>query len=149
MAKIVDEGEVKRWFEEGRTYEWMVDEYLRKYNIEISLSAFGNFRRRKGLARRIVRNDDLIPWEVQKHHRWEEPVVMLRAEARRRARRELKAKDARDLESWKRRLREADRVVHYDPDTVEGFWLVPRRPGIDLDLIREPEKKTTRRRAAD
>lgn len=42
-AKIVDEGEVIRWFEEGRTYKWMTEEYLRKYNLEVAPSIWGNF----------------------------------------------------------------------------------------------------------
>jgi len=29
-------------------------------------------------------------------------------------------------------------VVHYDADTEQGVCYVPRRPGVDLDLIREP-----------
>lgn len=59
--KIQDESEVIRWFEEGRTYQWMIEEYRRKYDIETVVSMWGNFRRRRGLDRRIVRDDDLIP----------------------------------------------------------------------------------------
>lgn len=46
--KIVDEGEVIRWFEEGWTYKEMIDEYKRKYNIETVSSMWGSFRRRRG-----------------------------------------------------------------------------------------------------
>lgn len=36
-------------------------------------------------------------------------------------------------------LQRMDAVIHYDPD-VEPYWFrVPRRPGIDLGLVREPE----------
>jgi hypothetical protein len=147
-SKIVDEQEVMRWFEEGRTYAWMVDTYRTKYNIETVPSLWGNFRRRRGLTRRITRNDDLIPWHVLPQHRWDYNVVMLRVEARRRAGSDVRTVDLDRLESWKRKLRDNGAVVHYDPDTEQGFFLVPRQPGDD-DLIHRPKMKTTLRAAAD
>ncbi|WP_263729944.1 hypothetical protein [Cellulomonas sp. SG140] len=148
-SKIVDEGEVIRWFNEGRTYAWMSQEYERKYNIQTVPSMWGNFRRRKGLTRRIVRDDNLIPWHVLEKHRWSYDLAVLRMEARKRAGATLSPDDERRLELWHQRLAEGDLVLHYDPDTEEGFFYVPRRKGVDLDVIREPERKTTQRRAAD
>ncbi|WP_031513728.1 hypothetical protein [Streptomyces sp. NRRL F-5123] len=140
--KIQNETEVDRWFEEGLTYQQMVEKYLELYNIETSPSMWGNYRRRKRLERRIVRDDDLIPWAVKPEHRWIYPLVMLRVEARRRAGKELTADDAGRLASWLQMLDEAEAVVHYDPDTEEGFFLVPRQPGDDL--IHRPKEKTAR-----
>jgi len=148
-SKIQDEAEVIRWFEEGRTYAWMCQEYERKYNIHTVPSLWGNFRRRKGLTRRLTRDDDLIPWAVKSEHRWAYPLVVLRMEARKRAGHELTPLDEQRLASWKETLAEKDLVVHYDPDTDEGFFYVPRRVGIDNDFIRQPERKTTTRKAAD
>jgi hypothetical protein len=146
--KIQDEQEVIRWFEEGRTYAWMIEEYKRKYNIETVPSMWGNFRRRRGLDRRIVRDDELIPWFVKEEHRWAYPLAMLRAEARRRAGKELTETDASRLNNWLEMLKEENAVVHYDPDTEEGFFYVPRQEGDD-DLIHAPEHKTTPRPNAD
>lgn len=148
-TKIQDEAEVIRWFEEGKTYAWMTEEYERKYNISTVPSLWGNFRRRKGLTRRIVRNDDMIPWAVLETHRWAYPLALLRMEARQRAGFELSKLDQNRLDSWHEKLAVDDLVVHYDSDTEEGFFYVARRPGIDKDLIREPDRKTTTRRAAD
>lgn len=147
-GKIVNESEVIRWFEEGRTYQWMVEEYRRKYNIETVPSLWGNFRRRRGLPRRITRDDELIPWFVKEEHRWAYPLAMLRQEARRRAGRPVSKTWADKLDSFLRNLAEEDAVVHYDPDTEQGFFLVPRQPG-DTDIIHEPKRKTTPRPAAD
>lgn len=147
-SKIQNEQEVIRWFEEGRTYAWMIEEYKRKYNIETVPSMWGNFRRRRGLDRRIVRNDDLIPWFVQEKHRWSYPVQMLRSEARRREGKELRPDEADRLEGWLRGLERDNTVVHYDPDTEQGFFYVPREPQDD-DIIRRPKKKTSLRLAAD
>lgn len=147
-SKIVDEQEVKRWFAEGRTYAWMSEQYLTKYNIETVSSMWGNFRRRRGLDRRIERNDELIPWHVLPKHRWRYPVQMLRVEARRRAGFELREGELHKVESFLRFLDEHNAVVHYDPELDEGFVYVPRED-TDTDIIREPKLKTTLRRAAD
>ncbi|MEU9126569.1 hypothetical protein AB0D08_00375 [Kitasatospora sp. NPDC048540] len=142
-SKIVDETEVLRWFEEGRTYSWMVEEYRRKYNIETVPSMWGNFRRRRGLDRRLTRDEELIPWAVKAEHRWSFPVIMLRAEARRREGKELTEADAVRLASWLQMLDEENAVVYYDPDTEEGFHYVHREPS-DRDIVRQPATKTGR-----
>lgn len=146
--KIVNEQEVIRWFEEGRTYAWMVEEYRRKYNIETVPSLWGNFRRRRGLNRRIVRDDELIPWHVLPEHRWAYPVAMLRVEARRRAGAAMTDDEAKRLKNWKAFLEEENAVVHYDPETEEGFHYIPRQPGDD-DIIHRPARKTTPRPRAE
>jgi hypothetical protein len=148
-TKIVNEQEVMRWFAEGRSYQWMVEEYKRKYGIDTVPSLWGNFRRRRGLERRTLRDDDLLPWHLRDEHRWRFPAQMLRAEARRRAGKELRAEEKRRLETFIARLKRDGLVVHYDRDTREGFFYVPAREGIDTDLIRKPERKTTPRPRAD
>jgi hypothetical protein len=146
--KIVDEGEVIRWFEEGRSYAWMQAEYRRKYDIETVPSMWGNFRRRRGLDRRITRDDDLIPWAVEKRHRWAYPLMMLRAEARSRAGLENSESTQDRLGRWLAKMERDDTVVDYVPATEDGFRYLPRDPD-DTDLIRRPHRKTTQRRAAD
>ncbi|GGK13286.1 hypothetical protein GCM10010124_02340 [Pilimelia terevasa] len=141
--KITNDQEVVRWYEQGRTFQWMVEEYRRKYNIEVSPTTFSEFVRRLELPPRSVRNHELIPWRVEPRHKWRHAIVMLRAEARRRAGENLAKSVETKLNSWLS-LREADGlVVHYDPATEQGFSLVPRRPNIDTDLIRVPDAKTT------
>lgn len=146
-GKIQDEQEVIRWFKEGRTYQWMTDEYARKYHIETVPSMWSNFRRRRGLDHRINRDDELIPWHVLPEHRWKYPVQMLRTEGRRRAGYELRELDQKQLPAWLSFLAENDVVVHYDPDLPEGFVYVPREAQ-DTDIVREPNRKTTKRRAS-
>ena len=140
----MDEGEIVRWFEQRRTYAWMVAEYRRKYDLDVVASMFGNFRQRRGLDRRIQRDDQLIPWHVSRQHRWDYPVMMLRAEARRRAGMHVPRED--QLKAWVRGLKKRNEVVAYDPEA--GFSNVPRRPNIDRDLIREPDRRTSQRRNA-
>lgn len=148
-SKIQDEQEVIRWFEEGKTYEEMCRLYLEKYNIETVPSLWGNFRRRRGLARRIVRDDQLIPWAVEERHRWNFYLQMLRLEARERAGEPVRAVDAARHRNFIARLREDGLVVDYDPASSEGFTLVKRR-STDTDIIRQPRVAArTSRHAAD
>ena len=143
MGKIQDEAEVIRWIEQGRTFEWMSQEYERRDNLVVAPSVFDDFRRERGVVRRIVRNEALVPWAVRDEHRWAYAAAMLRMEARRRAGFAIRPEDLGRLESWKRQLQEhGDLVVDYDPATEQGFRYAPRRPGVDLDLIREPGSRT-------
>jgi hypothetical protein len=148
-SKIVNEQEVLQWFEEGRSYQWMVEKYKEKYGIDTVPSLWGNFRRRRGLDRRTLRDDELLPWGMSDAHRWLFPAQMLRAEARRRAGKKLRADEEKRVDNFIDRLKRDKLVVHYDIDTKEGFFYVPAREGIDTDLIRKPAAKTTSRPNAD
>ncbi len=147
-SKIQDEREVLRWFAEGRSYGWMVQEYRRKYGIETRESMWGNFRLRRGIPRRIARDDDLIPWGVEQRHRQSHPLHMLRLEARAREGRSLTDLEWSRLAGWVSRMEERGVVVHYDPSTDEGFSFVPRLPEDD-DIIRRPLRKTRQRATLD
>lgn len=146
-SKIQDRAEARRWIEEGRTYRWIVEEYRRKYNIETVPSTWAMFRQREGIPRRIVRDENLVPWAIRQEHRWLNPAAMLRNEARRRAGFDLGDERTHELDTWIATLQSEGVVVHYDPDTDQGFFYVPRRQGIDTDLVRVPDKATGRRNA--
>ncbi|SNS50738.1 hypothetical protein [Actinacidiphila glaucinigra] len=135
--KIVNEQEVIRWFEENRTYTWMQEEYRRKYGIETTIPMWSAFRRRRGIDRRHMRASDLLPWRMKDEHRHLYPAMMLRAEARERAGRGVTGREETRLAAWRTMLKEENLVVHYDADTEEGFFYVPREEG-DTDIIREP-----------
>lgn len=82
----------------------------------------------------------LVPWTIDGAHRWSYALSMLRMEAGRRAGAGLSEDDARRLETWLANLRDGDLVIDYNPGTDVGFCHVPRRRGIDHDLIREPDR---------
>ncbi|MDO5495450.1 MAG: hypothetical protein Q4G64_07040, partial [bacterium] len=89
------------------------------------------------------RRPELIPWMVKEEHRLAYPVAMLRVEDRRRRGEIVRTTDLERLDAWKARLKDDGLVVHYDPDTAGGFWLVPKREGIDEDMIRVPDHPTS------
>lgn len=79
-----------------------------------------------------------LPWRVRYRHRSGLYFVMVRIAACLSAGHDVDARDTSRLRAFARQLRADGLVIHYEPRTLQGWWLVPRREGIDLDLIREP-----------
>lgn len=80
-----------------------------------------------------------IPWTLLPKHRHYHAARMLRSAARQDAGLEIGATLKPQLAAWQKTLVDEDAVIHYDPDTDEGFWLVPRRHGVDKWWVREPD----------
>lgn len=145
-GKLQSEDEFKRWWADGKSYEWIIAEYEKKYHIRITPSAIGNWRARLGLERRQARDLTLVPWTVDPKHRHKHALAMLRAEARRRAGEPQSDTQVYRLANWRKFMDEEGCVVHYDPDDPEGFSYLARREGIDTDYVRVPDKGATRKR---
>jgi hypothetical protein len=146
--KLVNRPEAIRWLAEGRTYAACVQAHLDKYNVQTAPSTWAKLRAQAGLARRLVRDDTLIPWDVKVEHRWAYPLVMLRFEAKRRAGKTLTDLETAKLDPFLQRLNDQQQVIMYDASTVEGFFFVPRLASDD-DIIRKPTTGLTKRHAGD
>ena len=79
-----------------------------------------------------------IPWALRSEHRWSNAARMLRAQNRLDAGHDIGQSLIPQLKAWRARLEREDVVIHYDPDTAQGFSKVPRRPGVDLRWVHEP-----------
>ena len=139
--RVESEEEVVRWYNDGRTFRWMAEEHERKYGRKPSIAAFQSVIRRRGLPPRSLRENPLISWRVRREHQRKWTHTQLRNENRRRNGLHVNSSALTDLERWKIALDKAGAVVDYRRDTEEGYFLVPRRDGIDRDLIREPERE--------
>ena len=107
--------------------------------IKVTPESISMFRNRRGLQRSKARYTDLLPWTIQPAHRNLYVAKCLRLEGQRRAGGEMSAAKTAELQRRLDKLADEDVVVHYDPDTEAGWFYVPRRHGIDEDLIRNPE----------
>lgn len=85
-----------------------------------------------------LRMADDIPWTVAPEHSDGYQHQMLQIAQRLRKGEKVGKSNQSDFSTWLTHLYEADAVVHYDPSTELGWFYVPRRAGIDRDLIREP-----------
>lgn len=135
--RALDAEDVARWLAAGRTHAWMCEESERRYNAPVSPASWHDVRQRPARDAAAIRNA-LVPWVIRPEHRWAYALTMLRSEARRRAGGEVTERDGDRLDLWIENLRLGDLVIHYEPRSDEGFRHVPRRRGVDTDLIREP-----------
>lgn len=119
------------------TQQEIADVLTARTHYPITRSAVSVALSRAGLTNR-VRYSTTLPWRVQARHSDHYDAYMLRLAGRMETGRKLSADEQRRFASWKRRLDEAGCVVHYEPRSEQGFWWVPRRPGVDCGLIREP-----------
>lgn len=140
-VRIESEQEVERWYTEGRAFRWMAEEHDRKYGRKPTVAAFQSVVRRSGLPPRSLHSNPLIPWKVRREHQRKWTHTQLRNENRRRNGMPVNEAKLMELERWKIGLEKAGAVVDYRRDTEEGYFLVPRRDGIDTDLIRVPDQE--------
>lgn len=106
-----------------------------------SAAAFSKLAQRSGWRARVVRGTTpLIPWEYESRHGHGHFLRMLQLDQRERLGFEDPGPKGRmQLRAFRKNLADNDAVVAYFPDTEEGFFLVPKRPGIDTGLIRNPD----------
>ena len=141
-VRVESEEEVVRWYTEGRAFRWMSEEHDRIYGRKPTVAAFQSIVRRRGLPPRSLRKNPLTPWEVRREHQRKWTHTMLRNENRRRNGLAVPEAALIELERWKMGLEKAGAVVDYRPDTEDGYFLVPRRDGVDTDLIRVPDEES-------
>ena len=88
---------------------------------------------------RTASDESAIPWHpIRPEHRSRYLVRMLRAAARRQRGEKSAPVIEAQLDKFLEQAEKMDFVVHYDPDTDEGWFRVERRPGVDKGLIRDP-----------
>ncbi len=132
VERLVRQGmgntEVSRWL-------------LEHEHLEVSPSAVGMWRKRRGLPTKPIAPS--APWSYRpgSGHNRESEAAVVRAYFRREAGLPIDGQREQLLLSWERRLYGAGRVLHYDPDTEQGWWYVEAEPGVDLGIIREPDRR--------
>lgn len=139
-AKILPDKKVEMLTRQGLTPKQVAERLLAEDNIQVTPEAITVWRRRRGIQPLTTKHSELLPWTVKKQHQDLWPAQMLRLEGRLRRGESISEKQRMWLENWKKKLSELNAVVHYDPESEKGFYNVPRREGVDLDLIRDPSK---------
>jgi hypothetical protein len=124
---------------EGTTYR----EIAERWNLEqggqvTTTNAIKTLVSRQGLATRANRYRKWIPWHVRDKHLAHYHVKLLRLVARTESEppRPISGPEQRMVDLWLKRMG-TDKVVAYDPDTEEGFFVTPRLPADGNGWIRE------------
>lgn len=133
---------VLRWLAEGHTQLEIVDR-LGAMGIETTQSAIAMLKARhaspEAEARmRTLHRAELIPWKLRPEHRQLHTAKMLRALSRVRRGEPITPAQDGQLKNWLAGLEADGAVIHYDPETEQGFWRVEAREGVDEDVIRDP-----------
>jgi hypothetical protein len=134
----LDDKEVEQMLRSGKTQLEVVDIY-RDRGVDISQSAISQAITSGRIKVDTDRHAGGVPWKLKPQHRHLNAARMLRTIARMDAGMAVGKSLGEQARAWRAGLEDEDSVIAYDPDTEEGFWRVPRRPGIDLGLVREPE----------
>jgi len=143
-AQVVpNKTELRAYLSQGLTQQQIVDAWKRDSGVTVSRSAIAMAIERYGLksAHPRARYEELLPWRVAIEHRERTDARMLRLEGRRRAGQKLGEKEERWLDGWLEQLREQNAVIHYDRDTEQGFWWIPREPEHGDEIINRPKQK--------
>lgn len=136
--------ELRRMREAGMTHQQIADAVKERTGYTVTRNAVTMALARHGLSESPKRYAEEIPWRVRQKHERHYALAMLRLYARQRRGQQLPQDQAHRLESWLRQLDEHDRVVHYEPNSPDGFYYVPRRAEDEGGVIRRPESEEQR-----
>lgn len=133
----IDYAEATRMLRAGATQQEVADHF----GVTQGAVSRAIFRERiKGVEYDRSKTDETaIPWHpVLPEHRSRYLPRMLRAAARRARGEKSAAVIEAQLDKFLEQVDALDFVVHYDPETPDGWFRVPRRAGVDTGLIRDP-----------
>lgn len=126
---------------EGLPGPEVVNRYRESGRGVIALNSVYAMRHHLGLPPLREQHLELLPWKMKPNHNSGFPAQMLRLESRHRRGETLSKDDEGKRARFVRRLEREGIVVDYNPanpEYHEGWAYVERRPGIDVDLIRDP-----------
>ena len=133
----LDDSEVEQLLRSGWSQMDVVRMYASK-GIDVTQSAISQAISTGRVKVDTGRSSGGIPWTLKPEHRHRHAARMLRSQARLDNELPIGQTLVAQVDQWRRGLEVEDSVIHYDPDTDEGFWRVPRRPGVDLWWVRDP-----------
>lgn len=120
---------LEKWLDDGLSLEDIRQRVLEQTGYLPGKSTVSAALSRAGLTSR-VRYDDVIPWKrISVDHNQHYILHQLRMAARMKRGLPVSEGDQRRFKHWKSQLDEANAIVCYDIDSVEGFYYDTRRPG--------------------
>jgi len=126
--KVPNKTELRRYLSKGLTQQRIVEAWAEDSGERVSRAAIAMAIERYGLKSAHSRPTypHMLPWVVATEHLHHLDARMLRLEGRRQAGGKLHEDEQRWLEQWKRDLERNNAVVHYERDSAEGFYWIPR-----------------------
>jgi hypothetical protein len=119
--------ELKKLADAGHSHAEIAKILSDHLGVPIARSTVSAAFHRAGISGNAHRYSEELPWVVRTEHLTQYPARMLRLLGRRRAGLTLRDEESLRLDRWLAILEKDKEVVGYDPNTIEGFWYVPRR----------------------
>ena len=133
----LDDSEVEQLLRSGLSQMAVVAMYREK-GVDVTQSAISQAISTGRIKVDTDRAAGGIPWLLKPEHRHRHAARMLRTQARLDSGHTVGQSLLPQVTQWRAGLEAEDSVIHYDPDTEEGFWRVPRRGGVDGWWVRDP-----------
>jgi len=126
----------------GLTDTEATEEFARR-GIEVRRQAVTQRRIREGIPRvvkprRVNPGTMPMPWRVHDRHRTREAATAVTTYLKIEAGQAVTKEQRAALTRVRAHLRRVKGVLTYDPDTYEGWFIVPPREGIDGPVFRDP-----------
>ena len=134
-GRILPDDLLRRWTREGKTDREILDLLEQHLNISVTRQAISAWRKRRGMEMNS-QPPQAMPWRLRPEHRAKEPARAIRLYARRERGDRIDPEDEVRLRRVEAFLRERGGVFDYDPDTIKGWIIVPRRDGVDTGIFR-------------
>jgi hypothetical protein len=125
--------------EEGMSLVEIAAELSKRYDDDVTPNAISVALSRAGKTGPHKKHTDTLPWTVRNEHTMGYPARMLRLLGRRRSNQPLTDNDTRLLDSWLRRLADANLVVAYSRDIADGWLYVDAIYGDPARGIGDPD----------
>lgn len=137
-GKVLPDKLIEQWMRSGKTDAEIVRLLVAQENISVTRQAISAWRKRKGMGMK-AQPPRAMPWDLRPEHRAMEPARTIRNFARVQRGETLPAEEQQRLDRALAYLDSVGGVYHYDPSFEEGWFVVPRRPGVDdAGIVRVP-----------
>lgn len=133
---------LRHWHEEGLTYQQMADRWEAQSHFRKTPQAFGKACRKAGLFRNLS-HDKWLPRNMRPEHQKLYDTEMIRRWSARQQGKQFDETEDQRINAWLQNLADADAILWYNPDTVEGWHPVRRRsddePGVPVRVVADDE----------
>lgn len=141
-VELPDDSTIKRWkLDEKLTYQQMVERWYEMTDgRELAKPAAFAMRCSRNGWTKPQKQSPLIPWVLEERHKMKQHAAMLRYEWKRQLGETIPPDKLSNVHFFFRQRAEKQTVIHYEPNSQQGFWDIPREWFDATDaLVRDPD----------
>lgn len=136
-STMPDKTTMERWRAEGLSWPQVAQRWYEESNHLVRVDSLTMHASRLGLTK-APEVSPLMPWVLERRHRYTNRAQMLRYEIKRRKGEAIPPKKASQLEYFFLERLQKGTVIKYEPNSAQGLWDVPKE-WFDTDVVRDPD----------